>query len=829
MNRHLIPLLAQVILLLGICGQPLSAVPAPTSGANVEPPLSKFFDWSSSAKAANYSKARADTPMYEDKQLWPFLAKNEAYFKQVWPKARLLIWAKPGEDAPWEDPKSWLENGKPATQIPDKDTDVLMPAAERKYFAKCPEGVVFARHMTMEKGAHLNGGDGHEFHLWGNIWVKVGAAININQCVPHGSFQTFHRNDHFISRNATGHPDGGPSGGPTSGTGHYITVKKEKAGSTEYLGCHHAADKIAFHGGTVIVGPDSCMMSGGWNRPIVLPDATYVLMSGAYTGQRLFNAGHFADDSLKVDGVLMVGTPERPLERDAFISLNYKNNATYPNARGMVVSQSGSISSYSKDPKKARLVFRWSGVDEEVDTKGLYSGADVPRRINVSILGKSQLDSVVFMDLERGGIQLADPGAKTSWKNITFGTNCDGTGDDFYSLATKKVVAKKKPVAAGSRTSGGSGKAACETQFWEPARVLVWARPGQDGDPGVAANWLENGKPATVLPDRGCDLQLPPSDRKYTVGSPKTFNISGRHITIGKNASLSCHQAIIYGNIWILQGGSFLNEVGVILKGLNHSLVKNDNPPVKGPDGVLAVGPLGLKFDELIMQKGYVEDNSSVEVRGFVHVEKRLGLGQLINNESRQLGTKQLIVGPDSTLTWGGCSSDSRNSRLLGNVVLLSGATFQRHNNSFHGKSDLSIGAWREASIIAGTPDRPLTKDAYLGLSAIEEDGQFSLLLENNPGGNTRFEVHSTDPAKARLVVRWNGHTSDKLTKRGGKPYITVGLFNKFSLDGIMFENLAKGGLVLSDPDQVKEWKNLSFGPSCDGKAADFVRKGGPP
>ena len=50
------------------------------------------------------------------------------YMYQTWPKARLLVWARPGRSGTGE-PGDWLENGQPATEPPDENTDVLAHVA----------------------------------------------------------------------------------------------------------------------------------------------------------------------------------------------------------------------------------------------------------------------------------------------------------------------------------------------------------------------------------------------------------------------------------------------------------------------------------------------------------------------------------------------------------------------------------------------------------------------------------------------------------------------------------------------------------------------------
>ncbi len=791
--KHRFPLLVVLCACLGATESPTLA-----------PPLGQWFDWSTTTKATAYASVRADTPMFEDQALWPLLEKNEAYHAEVWTKARLLTWAKPGDGGDWLQAANWLEDGKPASSPPDKTTDVLLPAAERPYVLL--KAHFECRHITFERGSSIQGGDGGELLVHGNCWVKLGGNPGINVAIPVGSRHTFHRNDNPQPRNTQGHPFRAEG----FNQGHYIHVRKDQGASVEYLGGHHAQDKVFFKSGTVIIGPDSFLMSGGWNRPIVEPPATLVLMSGAMTGQRDFNDGRFCEDSLRVEGVLLAGTKERPLVRDAVLSLNYKDVATYSNARGLIVTAGGSVAMHSRNPQTARLVLRWSGVEESRDAKdeGINPGADVPRRICLSILGKADLDGVLFMDVDKGGIQLADLTQKEAWKHVVFGDNCGADATQLYALASGRSVAKKKaPPQAKTTTTVDKavGAALYESQVWEPTRQLTWAKPGQGGDPALPANWLEHGKPASVPADRSCDLVLPKAAKPYTVGGATTVNVSCRHLTVESNANLESRQFIAYGNVWVRQGGSIRARAGGLLKGLSHTFVRDDNP---GPGGAQAPG---LRLGDLSIRKGFVAEGSTVELLGRIALDGELRYyDPSANNNMSQIGCAALVIGPDATVEFSRIGN--RSEGLMGVIQLMSGAVFQRNRNALPDDGvDLVTAAWHPLTILAGTPERPLTKDAVLGLSAAEDDSpqSFGLLLRS---GNA-IRVSSADPAKARLVLRWHGHGSEALTKRGGTPRIRVGLFGDCQFDGVLFDHLAAGGLILPTATLPTDWKHVAFGP----------------
>lgn len=76
-----------------------------------------------STKLPGYAAATAHDPRFGEKDLWGSDVKASLFAKQVWPKNRVLVWAKPGTGAKdgW-DAKHWLEDGKPATKGIDVDS-----------------------------------------------------------------------------------------------------------------------------------------------------------------------------------------------------------------------------------------------------------------------------------------------------------------------------------------------------------------------------------------------------------------------------------------------------------------------------------------------------------------------------------------------------------------------------------------------------------------------------------------------------------------------------------------------------------------------------------
>jgi len=221
-------------------------------------------------------------------------------------------------------------------------------------------------------------------------------------------------------------------------------------------------------------------------------------------------------------------------------------------------------------------------------------------------------------------------------------------------------------------------------QKWEPARVLVWAKGNVLGKGPAkvlypAENWLENGKPAQQDADENCDLVFP-DQKGVTWNTWLRINptVSCRHLTVGHGVYLE-NLGNLSGNLWS--------------KGRVHSwgggFVGKQNTFVR-------VGP---KSWILKMYQVNKDASASVEI-----------VDELRICDWIEVNSGQLIVGPGAVLEGG-----NRHQNVVaakGALALMSGATFK----TFEFKRqayDLDV----FGKVLAGTPDRPLTADAFFSLS----------------------------------------------------------------------------------------------------------------
>ena len=373
----------------------------------------------------------AHDPHFDNKTWWPEIPENvgkpaaqkfiRAFEKQAWPKARLLVWAKPGTTGPGEDPANWLDGGKPAASPPDKDTDVLLPAADTVYnTGPSRKEITFkARHVTIERNAH---GGGYRYEIFGNIWVKEGGSISSGHAAGVGGpTNIFFRNDN--------------PPGKFDQVGQYMGVNKP-GGSAEFIGPFKTADEMGVSSGTMILAPDSSMGPGPNSWQVIGPEGKLILLSGAVFQTR--NGQTKSPNDVVVQGLLQAGMPERPLTKDAVVGISFKDA---DDAVGLRVEPKGDVKIFTTDPTKARLVFKWHENTQQ------NAGA-TPHLVQMVFLRDLNLNGVVFDFVHKGGVRLANPANRQTWKNIFYGSHNEGKPDELFAAYVPPQPKPKAPPAA---------------------------------------------------------------------------------------------------------------------------------------------------------------------------------------------------------------------------------------------------------------------------------------------------------------------------------------------------------------------------------------------
>jgi hypothetical protein len=357
-------------------------------------------------------------------------------------------------------------------------------------------------------------------------------------------------------------------------------------------------------------------------------------------------------------------------------------------------------------------------------------------------------------------------------------------------------------------------------ETWPKARLLVYAHAGKSlrrKDLMQPANWLEDGKPATRPIDENTDLYFPGADSRYRVnGDPKSTTVC-RHITVGRNVGLGGQKfRPVHGNVWVKRGGSVPRIFS--FKGGRSVFVRNDNPKPK-----LDYPPY---TPSLWNERNLRPSNMSSHLRIEKHPDKSVEImGASTTRDDLNLVSGAFIVGPGSIFLPGDRSIQGIYPKAK--LILLSGARFHKHGNQ-HWHSEIVVAG----ALLAGTPDRPLTRSCYLGLSYKAKGRNVPSHQRGKPNDrglvvlkSGRLHVYSADPAKARLEIGWHGIVGGsyaKLVGTGKKqeakefqaiPHkIDMVLLGDVRLNGVVFDYVMEGGILLPDVSARDKWKNIFYG-----------------
>jgi len=430
------------------------------------------------------AKPTAANPRFDDKELWPMLAGDEYFLKQKWPKGRTCIWnvekslemQKKSGRRRWpkrDDPGNWIEaaTGKPATRLPDMNTDLIMPDSETPYVAVLDDPSrkgPFCRHVTIGRNAAFDSPATrhHGIRLFGNLWIRPGGSMRTGQgaVVFSGGKHTFLRQEwpedgvirklHDERGVAPYKVDGEIIKSPwmTNCIGTYMGHDKAEGASTEVVGFTSLGDEVGIQSGSFIVGCDSRFVNSGPASISIKKGGRIVLMDGAHCSHAL---NQFVNRDWNVTAGAMVtgGTPDRPLKRDAYMGLGYRNWQNLPIPRhennkkpipttadgakmyysygGYNAIVEGGLIGYPAPGSDARLVVGWQrissggaghwGRSDEAFSKVFCSF--VPK-IAIWISPASMIENVRFDDLHLGGIVTESIETFRKWKNVSFGDAC---------------------------------------------------------------------------------------------------------------------------------------------------------------------------------------------------------------------------------------------------------------------------------------------------------------------------------------------------------------------------------------------------------------------
>jgi len=389
------------------------------------------------------------------------------------------------------------------------------------------------------------------------------------------------------------------------------------------------------------------------------------------------------------------------------------------------------------------------------------------------------------------------------------------------------------------------GEPAYMRQIWPEARLLVWSRRDPDKKSGgqvslmSPGNWLEGGRPAKRPPDDKTDVLFPSADKDYYVlcshGNKYRHPLKCRHVTVGTNAHVSVFGCRPTGNWWIKAGGSIYERHGGGFKGSNHAFARNDNVPGYRP-GLGLLRPSDWPPEQCPLLDA---------ISQYIHMAKPGGSLEAVGNWSTtdqfHVDAGTLIVAPLSAVGTGGRATLVVHPE--GVLQLQSGSVIsKRFNQAFN------YDAVVQGMLRAGSRDRPIRKDAILGLSVKDFVGDVCSLkgyrarLGLQVKDKGKVEVHSVTGTDARLVFQWHGIDVRQLyeppRKEGDRGYeawkllmdgvkyfprtITLEFPGDLQLQHVAFDDVCLGGIQGVTAEQVARWKDIEWRPRNQGPP-DFL------
>ncbi|MFQ3671313.1 MAG: FN3 associated domain-containing protein, partial [Verrucomicrobiia bacterium] len=391
---------------------------------------------------------------------------------------------------------------------------------------------------------------------------------------------------------------------------------------------------------------------------------------------------------------------------------------------------------------------------------------------------------------------------------------------------------------------------------WEPAPLIVWARPGEDGSAMEAESWLDehgkllaqspwvmegetrvSGKKATVGRFNG-DILLPAADRKYRAIQPGNRDHLGalriRHLTVERNASYEVRYELA-GNLWVKDGA----ELGRNTQTGGFG---------SGDDNKHTFARFCNYHDLPEPKKGY-----AAEISHWVHIDtgetgslEVLGISGGAGDRLTH-GRGTLIVSGDSFM--GNGNRGAFYSQPGTTTIMLDGSGMGCPRRTVTG----SLGTYGiGGTLMFGHPEKPLTRDLIFSANLFDykntqpnaRPAQRTVGASYVLGDTGRMVVHSSDPTKARVVFRprsadlpgpqvpnWLAHyvpnnRQPPLPGLWDEPDMPNGmvavLLGETDFNGVVFDGFYKAGIFV-DPAKVAQWRNVTWGPGNHGKPNELM------
>ena len=366
---------------------------------------------------------------------------------------------------------------------------------------------------------------------------------------------------------------------------------------------------------------------------------------------------------------------------------------------------------------------------------------------------------------------------------------------------------------------------AWKKEKWDKGRQLVWAKPGKSGKFNDAKSWLEKGKPAKKGPDRNTDVLLPKAAKEYNVRGSRSNQV--RHVVIEENAELMGghrNELEVWGNVDVKAGG-WIHFISI--RGDKDTYFNIEES--KFPGNGLVYRHCSKKLPKSKCCNSQISHKFQICKIGTKSVEFLSNVG--VSDEVMLQHGKCIISGD---FRFSGATNKGAFEVYDGGILEIQSGGRIGSLCSTNAKKVYNINVYRNGVIQAGSPDRPLTSDAYLALGYAnnKQPGVSGLYMALG----SFMRVYSSNPKSARLVVTSTSSVKGFTDGQGRNMYkasqkakgtngIALQLAGDVQLDGVMFDYVMAGGIALHDPRMAKTWKNVTFGKNNAGSKAKLFGK----
>ena len=373
------------------------------------------------------------------------------------------------------------------------------------------------------------------------------------------------------------------------------------------------------------------------------------------------------------------------------------------------------------------------------------------------------------------------------------------------------------------------------TETWTPPkRLLVWARPGKSGRFGSPDNWLVNGSAAKALDatevwsgpswhrnrgvttlNKGTDVLIPRATSDYQVRGRGEY--LARHITVEPRATLNGKLKGAYGNLWVAPAGRIDGGGNAYLRGVKDTFFIHGERHAGGLPATPEAFAELMDASQHFARKWVVRKDDPAASVSLIGTFRSGDETHWLRGTTILEDDSVISVGPRCVQTVG----------LDARLIMRSGSILGKNGNQLY-KNDMRI----KGELLAGTPEEPITRDVYLGISIKDSkqsaanehakrfiDDAYVRGLTVAPGGRVR--VHTADPAQARLHVTWHGSEPAGDDGSSGVRYdqipaaertINVNLLGDQVLNDVVFDHVGKGDIRLLNPRSRRQWQRVRFG-----------------